>query len=251
MNNKSFFSKLTSGKGFLAVTAVSFCFIIVVTLAVYRTSVRRLHEILSPPTDSNTEQVRHNEEDITDPRYTFPDITEEALSEKEQETSAGWTRPEERESTAVTTQEETKPVISNDSYILPVTDKIQRSFSPTVPVYDETMGDWRVHRGTDFECEKKAEIRSVGNGRVTKVVSDSSFGYIVEIDHGDFTARYCGLEQGTTLRIDDTVEKGDTVGVLGSIPCESRQGSHFHFEAVKDGRHIDPMSVLNNSDSDL
>ena len=244
MKNKNLFSKLTSGKSYFVFTAVSFCFIVVAALAVYRTSINRLSDILTPSADSPTEQVRHNEDNITDPRYIFTDVTESYTSEKEQETSVGWTRPEERESTESTTQEETKPVILNESYIFPVTGSIQRGFSPTVPVYDETMEDWRVHRGIDFECAEKTEIRSIGNGIVTKVVADNSFGYTVEIDHGDFTARYCGLEQGTTVKIDDTVEKGDTVGIIGSVPCENRQSCHLHFEAVKDGKVIDPMSML-------
>ena len=244
MKIKSFFSKLMSGKSFLAVTAVSFCFIIIVTLAVYRTSVSRLNDILFSAPDSSTEQVRQNEDSITDPRFTFPDITEDTPEPQEQETSVGWTRPEERESTQTTTQKETQPVISNDSFVLPVTDTVQRSYSPTTPVYDETMCDWRVHKGIDFACEEKAEVRSVGNGRVTKVIADNSFGYIVEIDHGDFTARYCGLTQGTTVRIDDTVSIGDTVGVIGSVPCENRQGCHLHFEVIKDGKAVEPMGAL-------
>ena len=244
MKNKNLFSKLTSGKSFFVFTAVSFCFIVVVTLAVYRTSVNRLRDILTPSTDNLTEQVRHNEDNITDPRYIFTDASDSDTSEEEQETSVGWTKPEERESTENTTAEITKPVISNESYIFPVSGDIERGFSPTVPIYDETMEDWRVHRGIDFECEEKTEIKSVGNGRVTKVVADNSFGYTIEIDHGDFTARYCGLEQGTTVKIDDTVEKGDTVGIIGSVPCESRQSCHLHFEAVKNGKLIDPVSFL-------
>lgn len=245
MKNKSFFTKSVSGKNILVFTTVSFCLILVVTLAVYRASISRLRDILTPGQTEVTEQVRHNEDSITDPRYLLS-YEDEDTTGTEQETSVGWTMPEERETTRAVTQEETEPAISNDSYIFPVDGELLQSFSPDVPLYNETMGDWRVHTGTDFGCEEKAEILSAGNGRVVKVVADKGYGYTVEIDHGDFIVRYCGLEQGTTLRIDDTVSKGDRVGVIGSVPCESRQGCHLHLEVIKNGKHIDPMIALKN-----
>ena len=147
--------------------------------------------------------------------------------------------------TETTTQEATEPVgvFSNDSYIYPLTGDIDRAFSMS-PVYDETMEDWRIHKGTDFACEPGADVASIGNGKVVKVISDPSWGYCIEVDYGDFIARYCGMEQGTTVIIDDTVSKGDIIGKVGSIPCESKQESHLHFEIVRSGAAEDPLKVI-------
>lgn len=249
MKKKNIIHKLSSGKGFYITAAVSFCLVVLSILLVYRTSTGMLKDILTTSPDEITEEVQRNDTDQSDPRYTTktdpatePSTTAPTTTE-EQETSMAWVN-NSGETTEPTTKEITQAAISNDSYVLPLTSEVQKEYSPDSPVYDETMGDWRVHKGIDFTAEQGAEVRSVGNGRVTKVISNPAWGYIIEIDHGDFTARYCGLEQGTTVKIDETVEKGDTVGKLGSIPCEAQQQSHLHFETVKNGNTVDPMNVM-------
>ena len=106
------------------------------------------------------------------------------------------------------------------------------------------MDDWRVHRAIDFTCERGTPVYSVGNGIVTKVYADTSYGYCIEIDFGDFIGRYCGLEQGTTVKLDTVMKKGDTVGKTGELPCESGQEPHFHFEVLKDGKNVDPIDEI-------
>ena len=122
---------------------------------------------------------------------------------------------------------------------------IDRRFSMS-PVYDETMEDWRIHKGVDFLCQQGDEVKSMGNGKVVKVIADPSWGYCIEVDYGKFTARYCGLQQGTTVIIDDIVSKGDIIGKVASIHCESKQESHLHLEIVRDGVWIDSTSVMGN-----
>ena len=108
------------------------------------------------------------------------------------------------------------------------------------------MEDWRIHKGIDYIAPAGTEVASIGKGKVVKVLFDTSWGCCIEVDYGDFIGRYCGLEQGTTVIIDDTVSKGDIIGKTGTIPCESKQESHLHFEIVKNGVVVDPMSVIGN-----
>ncbi|MBQ8503164.1 MAG: M23 family metallopeptidase [Clostridia bacterium] len=249
MKKKNIIQKISSGKGFYIASAVSFGLVVIAIVLVYRTSTGMIKDLLTTLPEGITREVRHNETDETDPRYTtekeetVPSTTTVSTTE-EQETSMAWVNNSDGKVTVTTTVEVTEPVISNDSYVLPLTSEVQKGYSPSSPVFDETMEDWRVHKGIDFSAEVGSEVRSIGNGRVTKVISDPSWGYIIEIDHGDFTARYCGLEQGTAIKNGDTVEKGDIVGKLGTIPCESRQESHLHFEAVKNSVTVDPMSAM-------
>ena len=70
------------------------------------------------------------------------------------------------------------------------------------------------------------------------------WGYIVEIDHGDFTARYVGLDQGTAVGIGDNVQIGQKIGTLAEIPVEKEDGTHLHFEVIKDGKATDPFEAL-------
>lgn len=247
MKKNDILKKLSSGKGFYVTAAMSLVLMAIAVFAVYRTSTGMIQDILTTtPEESRTEQVRRNETDETDPRYTTqpttaPTTTTQVETTKEKyETSVRWENTEENSTTEKTTQ----AVISNASYAFPLSGGIQREHSSSAPVYDETMDDWRVHRGIDFSGDTGSEVKSVGNGKVIKVISDTSWGFVVEIDHGDFVGRYCGLEQGTTVKANETVEKGQTIGKLASIPCESKQEPHLHFEAVKEEKIVDPIAAM-------
>ena len=47
------------------------------------------------------------------------------------------------------------------------------------------------------------------------------------------------------VSVGDTVEKGQLLGTMAATRgSESLAGSHLHFEMMKDGAVIDPLSVL-------
>ena len=244
--NKSIIEKIASGKGFYITAALSFVVIVVAIAFVYNSSMNMLRDLDIPTTVKEAEK---NQTGVSDPRVRDEDSDDgESAHAKEttrvKETRQGTTKV--TETTAVTTTEEpTEPVevFSNDVYVYPISGDVDRAFSLS-PVYDETMEDWRVHKGVDFSAQTGSDVASIGNGKVTKVVYDTAWGCCIEVDYGDFTARYCGLEQGTTVIIDDVVSKGDIIGKTAVSPCESKQQAHFHFEIVKDGEHIDPVTVL-------
>ena len=128
--------------------------------------------------------------------------------------------------------------------------KVSKDYAPTVPVYSKTMGDWRVHGGIDFAAQPGDKVYAVGSGVVTKVSSDSSWGYTIEVDHGDFTARYCALEQGTTVSIGTTLQAGDVLGTVAAVPIENADGCHLHFECRRGGMLTDPMEILSPAAAD-
>lgn len=237
MKKKNILEKLSSGKGFYITAAVSFTLIIAAIGFVYSSSVKLIEDLPVPTTSAEeiTQQVRKNKDDVADPRETTVPPT---MAESQTETTTK--APFEE-----TTQTENE-AFSNSYFVYPIGKEVCKNFSMT-PVYDETMEDWRIHKGVDFAAEKGTAVTAVGDGRVVKVVSDPSWGYCVEIDHGPFIARYCALEQGSCVGIDDVVSRGDVIGKLADIPCESAQESHLHFEIIKDSAYLDPLSQLGES----
>ena len=241
---KSILQRIASGKGFYITAALSLVIIVVAIAFVYNSSMNLLKDLDIPTT---LQQVEKNQFSVADPRNDEYDDEYESDDDWDSDDSEEATTEHSttiKESVSETTTEESSlEVFSNDTFILPLSGDIDRRFSMS-PVYDETMEDWRIHKGVDFLCQVGDEVKSIGNGKVTKVIADPSWGYCIEVDYGKFTAKYCGLQQGTTAIIDDTVSKGDVIGKVASIPCESKQESHLHLEIVRDGVWIDPTSVM-------
>ncbi len=245
-DKKKLFSSLYTGKGFYITSAVCLSLIAIAIGVIYKASTNLISEIAYDTNTSvsfATEQAKADKKDEADPRLTETTEKEEELTEAPTTTAPTTTKAPNETTTLATTAETTKTDFANTSYILPCEDEIMKDYSST-PVYDETMDDWRVHSAIDFTCERGAPVYSVGNGIVTKVYADTSYGYCIEIDFGDFTGRYCGLEQGTTVKLDTVMKKGDTVGKTGDLPCESGQEPHFHFEVLKDGKNVDPIEAI-------
>ncbi len=244
-DKKKLFSSLYSGKGFYITSAVCLSLIAIAIGVIYKASSNLISEIAYDTNTSiyfATEQAKADKKDEADPRLTET-TTEKETTVKPTTTAPATTKAQKETTTAATTEAPTKADYGNTSYILPCEDEILKDYSPT-PVYDETMDDWRVHKAIDFTCEKGTPVYAVGNGKVTKIYADTSYGYCIEIDFGDFTGRYCGMEQGTTVKFDAVIKKGDTVGKTGDLPCESGQEPHFHFEVLKDGKNADPIDAI-------
>lgn len=243
MKKFNFFEKPAGARTVYIMAGVSFCLAAIAVGIVYSKTVNRVEENLTMT--KTTYQVGLNQQGETDPRTT------EATSAKVTEST-----------TAATTSEKyitTKPVArvtesavnatttvktEEQSFMLPCEGKVIREYSPEIPVYCETMEDWRTHSGVDFAVKEDEEVLSVGKGKVSKVLVDSVYGYTVEVNYGDFIARYCGLEQGTCVGIDQLLNKGDSIGKVATVPCESKSGKHLHFEIIRNGDYADPIKTL-------
>ena len=124
--------------------------------------------------------------------------------------------------------------------------EVQREYSGAQLVFDETMGDWRTHNGTDFACDEGDEVMAVLDGVVERIYEDGLLGACVVLDHGaDLKSLYCGLTVAEGLREDQKLSAGQTLGrACGNILGESAQACHVHLELRESGQLIDPMSVL-------
>ena len=128
-------------------------------------------------------------------------------------------------------------------YLLPLTNTVQKAFSADGPVYNDTMQDWRLHLGTDFAGEEGMAVKAVTKGKVITVRNDPMWGGVIEIDHGvGVVTRYCGVK--SIVRVGDTVEMGEHIGDLQTVPCECAQSAHLHFEMLVDGTPIDPVAAI-------
>ena len=122
--------------------------------------------------------------------------------------------------------------------------EILNGFSNGDPVYNMTMDDWRTHDGLDIGAEKGQNVMSIGAGTVVDSYEDIMWGNVLVIQHGDIEVRYCGLTDKSLLAAGDTVEDGQILGTVGTIPIEEKLGAHLHIQMKKVGVWIDPTRVL-------
>lgn len=240
MKKFSFFEKPAAAKTVYILAGVSFCLTAIAVGIFYsETTKKQAENLTSVPT---TYQAGRNQQGETDPRYTtrFYTTTETTtLPVIEKEITASQA---ETKAANVTTQATTV----KESYMLPCDGEIIREYSPKIPIYCETMEDWRTHSGVDFLVGEDEEVLSVGKGKVSKVIADSVYGYTIEVDYGDFTARYCGMKQGSCVGIDQLLNKGDSIGQVDNVPCETNSKKHLHFEIIRNDDYADPIKVLGN-----
>ena len=203
------------------------------------------------PQSSTTQQVNQVQSGEEDPRKVTRVTTTESTTSAQTVVTEELTLPPAttvpattavvattaKDTTTTTTEKQTDLMLPHDGEII-------RAYSPDIPLYCETMNDWRTHQGIDIAVAEGEEVLSVGKGKVSKVMADSTYGYTVEVDYGTFTARYCGMKQGDCVGIGQVLEKGDSIGTVDVVPCEVNSQKHLHFEVVVDGDYEDPREVL-------
>lgn len=107
---------------------------------------------------------------------------------------------------------------------------------------DPFSGKQEFHRGVDFAGKYHSNVVSVAGGVVTEAVSRSGYGNLVEIDHGNgYVTRY-GHNDKLSVKVGQTVKKGQVIAKMGSTGRST--GPHVHFEVLKNGVRVDPMRFI-------
>ena len=104
---------------------------------------------------------------------------------------------------------------------------------------------WRAHLGVDYAAPTGTPVRSVGAGVVDVAGSQSGFGNVVMVKHGNgHTTVYAHLSK-IQVRAGQRIEQGQTVGLVGATGWAT--GPHLHFEFRVNGQHKDPNTLARQS----
>jgi murein DD-endopeptidase MepM/ murein hydrolase activator NlpD len=107
---------------------------------------------------------------------------------------------------------------------------------------DPFDGREAFHKGVDFAGAPGSNVTAVAAGIVTWAGERSGYGKLVEINHGDgFVTRYAHNER-TLVTVGATVKRGEPVALMGSTGRST--GPHVHFEVLRNGRQVDPLSFV-------
>jgi murein DD-endopeptidase MepM/ murein hydrolase activator NlpD len=85
-------------------------------------------------------------------------------------------------------------------------------------------------------------VVAVAAGVVTFAGEKAGYGNLIEVSHGNGLITRYGHNRALAVGVGRTVARGDTVAFVGSTGRST--GPHVHFEVLKDGRQIDPLTFI-------
>lgn len=96
------------------------------------------------------------------------------------------------------------------------------------------------HVGVDIGVSQGTPVRCTGSGTVIAAKYSNSYGYMVEIDHGNGYQTIYAHNSENTVAVGDSVAQGDIIALSGNTGDST--GPHLHYEMHYNGEVIDPLS---------
>jgi murein DD-endopeptidase MepM/ murein hydrolase activator NlpD len=105
------------------------------------------------------------------------------------------------------------------------------------------LGYTRAHKGVDFRAPTGTPIPAAGSGRVIARSFNRGHGNFVKIRHnGSFETLYAHMSKfAKGIKVGTNVRQGQIIGYSGSTGMST--GPHLHYEIIKNGVHVNPMTV--------
>ena len=102
---------------------------------------------------------------------------------------------------------------------------------------------WRAHRGVDYAADSGTPIMATSDGVVIQRGPNGGLGNAVEIRHPNgFVTRYGHMSRFRSgITVGSRVSQGEVIGYVGMTGLAT--GPHLHYEMLRGGRHVDPLSV--------
>lgn len=97
------------------------------------------------------------------------------------------------------------------------------------------------HTGIDIAGNTGDKILSAINGKVTMVSEEGNLGKHIKIEDGEIATVYAHCNN-IYISEGDEIKQGQEIGEIGSTGNST--GSHLHFEILKNGEQIDPLTII-------
>ena len=121
---------------------------------------------------------------------------------------------------------------------LPVSGRVTSGFGNR---FHPILGYARMHQGVDLAASYGAPIAAAAPGRVVAAGWAGGYGREVIIAHGGGIQTRYGHMSRLAAQVGQMVSQGQVIGYVGSSGLST--GPHVHYEVLKNGRPVNPMSV--------
>ncbi|MDR3224354.1 MAG: M23 family metallopeptidase [Holosporales bacterium] len=114
----------------------------------------------------------------------------------------------------------------------------------TSPFGFRRIPDGRVkkHTGVDLLAHTGTPVRAAANGTIAMATYNAGYGRYVNIKHSSSINTAYGHLSRIVVRNGQRVMKGQIVGYSGA--SGNSRGAHLHYEVLRNGRPINPMSFV-------
>jgi murein DD-endopeptidase MepM/ murein hydrolase activator NlpD len=103
-------------------------------------------------------------------------------------------------------------------------------------------GAYEFHAGLDIDGETGNNVAATANGIITEADWAGGYGNMIEIDHGNGLKTRYGHLSRIGVRVGDTVQRGQIIGLVGSTGRST--GAHLHYELRLNDHPINPRRFL-------
>lgn len=110
------------------------------------------------------------------------------------------------------------------------------------PRPDPKTGVESYHTGIDMACPMGTPIKAAMAGKVAYTGVSNVFGNYVILTHADGYQTLYGHMSKIIAKKGETVSQGTKIGLVGSTGYST--GPHLHFTVYKNGRLVDPLTLL-------
>lgn len=111
-------------------------------------------------------------------------------------------------------------------------------------VYMPSLNMWRTHNGIDVSASENAPVKSIANGKVSKIEQTTLEGVVVTVTHENGLVSVYKSLASSSVKEGDEVSAGAQIGVAGTMLSENSDGVHLHLEIFENGKLVNPLSYL-------
>jgi murein DD-endopeptidase MepM/ murein hydrolase activator NlpD len=105
-----------------------------------------------------------------------------------------------------------------------------------------SSGDF--HPGLDIAGDKGQPVYATAAGTVTFAGGQGGYGNLIVVNHGYGLETRYGHLQSFSVKKNDSVNRGDVIGRVGSTGRAT--GNHLHYEVLANGTLLNPLRLLTN-----
>ena len=105
-----------------------------------------------------------------------------------------------------------------------------------------TRGVGEDHPGIDIAVASGSYVRAAGDGVVVEAAWDPVYGHFILLDHGNGVRTRYGHALHLIPQRGWRVRQGEVIALSGSTGAST--APHLHFEIVRNGRAVDPLTMV-------